>query len=94
MSPPLDETGAPIFDRLAGAGIVLDRNGDIHDSSGFPSKRQSTPGIRQRHSFTEDDDRILHEWISRAELQGLHVKPKIFDDLEKTVSRSLFALLR
>jgi hypothetical protein len=80
------ERGIP--DLLTDAGIALDDHGDVQDNSGFPSGRL-VAASKVRHVFTEDDDRKLQEWVLRAELQGLRIRPKIFDDLERVVCRYL-----
>jgi hypothetical protein len=69
---------------LAEAGITLDNDGDIR-SLGFPPERPPKTRKGPRHTFTEEDDAQLREWLSRAEAQGLRIKPKIFDDLEAVV---------
>jgi hypothetical protein len=75
------------FDRLAHVGIAIDADGDLYDSSGFPSKRKLSTGDARRNAFTAGDDKLLLGWVAKAQAQGVRVRPKVFDDLERIVSR-------
>lgn len=76
---------AEILHILANAGIALDDNGDLQDQERLVGGRRLATGEPQRYPFTPDDDARLWEWVTRAEAQGIRIKPKIFADLEKTV---------
>ena len=77
---------------IAQFGIFVNGEGDLRDNLGYPTGRRglpaNTPPARQRISYSHDDDVFLKDWVSKAETQGLAVKPKIFDDLESIVGRN------
>ncbi|RDW91142.1 hypothetical protein BP5796_02307 [Coleophoma crateriformis] len=94
-SAPLPEPSA-LDDRtklavLSHVGIGLNADGDLRDGLGNPAGRRgprdAEAPARHRVAFDPADDEVLREWVRNARLQGLTLKPKIFQDLESVEPR-------
>ena len=64
-------------------------DGHITDQCGRLAAVQSSTS-HHRAGFSEEDDQILLEWVTRVELQGVRTTSlKIFEDLARIVRRGL-----
>lgn len=75
--------------------MKVDENGCITDYAGRPAGTNrpfgSQPTRRRAHvAFNAEDDKILQEWVTKAEIQGMRTSgDRIYEDLERVVSDSL-----
>ena len=72
---------------LSHAGLLLDESGYVHDNIGSLASKDKTDkqSTRKRNTFTLEDDEVLHQWVSRAQDEGLPPRPNIFEELASIV---------
>jgi hypothetical protein len=76
---------------LSRVALMVDLDGRITDHDRLPSV--DGPPLKRprgRVAFTAEDDRLLADWVARAEAEGLKISgiSKVFEDLARIVSGS------
>lgn len=75
--------------RLTARGMKIEEDGRIVDADGRPTAI-SPHARRLRNTFSAEDDRVLADWVTRAERQGIRITGfQVFQDLERVVRTSI-----